>query len=276
MNVRRLCFDMSPGLERELDVHRSDPSITNPTSEIRTRDDVVRWIETNADYIDLQAVAQQVSRGRLLDVGVGSGMTSAYLAIRGFEVTCVEPSYEICVSMEPFFARLGLDISIVCGTGESIGQLQELYDAVVFWSSLHHCDDPLTALRQSHRLLRSNGRVFLFEPVLRFYRSKAWFHRMLVEEPQKVGHYGGNEHVYRYHEYVGYLREAGFGVCSSQPSRKYAIPAKRAPWDNDARWLLKRVYYRAVRHAALGRSPLGRMLLRASILTPLIVGQKNG
>jgi 2-polyprenyl-3-methyl-5-hydroxy-6-metoxy-1,4-benzoquinol methylase len=243
---------------------------------MRTQHDLVHWVDGNADYADLRTVVERVSGKRVLDVGVGSGITSAYLAALGSRVTCVEPSAEICAAMEPFFERLELEISIVCGTGESIDQIGEEFDSVVFWSSLHHCDDPFTALKHASAVLRPGGLVFLFEPVLRFYRSKKWFYRMLETQPGKVGHYGGNEHIYRYHEYVEMLRAAAFTVVAAQPSRKYAMRPKRASWDTGARWLMKRAYYRGVRSVAVTASPVTRLLLRASILTPLLAGQKPG
>jgi len=276
MSVRRLRFDISPGLERELQVHRTDASITEPTAAMRTQHDLVHWVDGNADYADLRTVVERVSGKRVLDVGVGSGITSAYLAALGCRVTCVEPSAEICAAMEPFFERLKLEISIVCGTGESIDQIGEEFDGVVFWSSLHHCDDPFAALKHASAVLRPGGLVFVFEPVLRFYRSKKWFYRMLETQPGKVGHYGGNEHIYRYHEYVEMLRAAAFTIVAAQPSSKYAMRPKRASWDTGARWLMKRAYYRGVRNMALTASPVTRLLLRASILTPLLVGQKPG
>jgi hypothetical protein len=60
--------------------------------------------------------------------------------------------------------------------------------------------------------LKENGRIFLInENVLKFFRSKNWYYRSLAENPESMGHYGGNEHAYRHQEYVSMLKQAGFG-----------------------------------------------------------------
>src|SRR5205807_2378249 len=103
------------------------------------------------------------------------GVTSAYLALMGHEVTAVEPSLDLCREMKEHFSRLGIPAYIVNGTGEELHQLSTTFDAAVFYSSLHHCDDPVRALRNVHGRLKPGGAVVLFEPVLKFYRSKKWF-----------------------------------------------------------------------------------------------------
>ena len=48
------------------------------------------------------------------------------------------------------------------------------------------------------------------EQVLRFYKKKSTYYRNLTDNPGKVQHYGGNEHVYRNYEYQILLTNAGF------------------------------------------------------------------
>jgi len=190
-------------------------------------------------------------------------------------VTAVEPSPVPCRNMEAFFQRLGLKNTIVSGTAETMDQLTKKFDFVIFWSSLHHCDNPITALKNTYNLLRPGGKVLLFEPVLRFYRTKKCFYRMMIENPTKVGHYGGNEHIYRYQEYPEFLRVARFHHVSTIPSTRYSMTPKRAVWDGNVRWLIKKLYYRFTRHLTTKNPSFSRFLINFSLLLPLIVGEKT-
>jgi SAM-dependent methyltransferase len=176
--------------------------------------------------------------------------------------------------MEKNFARLGIGAKIVSATGESLDKLAGPYDVIVFYSSLHHCDDVLKALQNSFALLRPGGKVFLFEPVLKFYRSKAWFYRELELHPENVGHYGGNEHIYRYGEYVNYLEQAGFKNLRAVPSAAYARVPKRAPWDSVARYAIKRIYFWLVRNILMQIPLVPRLLMQLSLINPVLVAEK--
>jgi SAM-dependent methyltransferase len=275
MSIQNLTFQINPGLKRELEFFSKTSDGLALYSEIRSPPDIIHWIETNPDYVDLKTFINRFPVGPLLDVGVGWGLTSAYLALKGFKVASLDPSPESCQGLDDFLGRLSLESRIYCSTAEAMDELREDFEYIVFWSSLHHCDDPLLALQNAHKLLRPGGWVILYEPVLRFFRSKRWFYRMMEKNPQKIGHYGGNEHIYRYGEYLYLLTRAGFQNLSSSPSLRYLLEPKRAPWDHKARWLLKRFYYRTTRKLVSGTPIIHRILLRLSLLTPLILAQKQ-
>ena len=85
------------------------------------------------------------------------------------------------------------------------------FDVCIFNASFHHCEDPAAAAEKCFRALKDNGRIYLMnEQVLRFYKSKSAYYANLKNNPGKVQHYGGNEHVYRNGEYRSFLKKAGF------------------------------------------------------------------
>lgn len=276
MNMQRIPFTPSPGLRKELEFFASTDQGRKKYSEIKGADDLVPLIETNPDYVDLKSIVKRFPQGRLLDVGVGWGLTSAYLGLKGNRVTCLDPSPEACRGMEEFFNRLGLQNTVYCGPAEALDRIPGDFDYVVFWSSLHHCDEPVLAIKNAHKILRPGGWLILFEPVLRFYRTKHWFYRMMELDPQKIGHYGGNEHTYRYREYLNFLFGAGFFNINSRPSDKYVLIPKRAPWDNGARWKIKNLYYGLTRRIAANPNKISQVLIGLSLLQPVIIGQKKG
>jgi hypothetical protein len=98
---------------------------------------------------------------------------------------------------------------------------------------------------------------------------------MMEQDPQKIGHYGGNEHSYRCQEYVDFLAEAGFYNISSRPSHKYVLVPNRAPWDNAVRWKIKNMYYMVTRRVTANPNTISRLLMRLSLLLPVIIGQKR-
>jgi 2-polyprenyl-3-methyl-5-hydroxy-6-metoxy-1,4-benzoquinol methylase len=146
----------------------------------------------------------------ILDIGAGFGQSSLHLALKGNNVTVIEPSEDYCRFIDFYSTKNSLSIEIHECTIETFRPGRK-FDVCIFNASLHHCDDPGLAVARCHELLKEQGRIFLInEQILKFYRSKKWFARMLVENPAKVDHYGGNEHVYRYYEYVNMLKKNHF------------------------------------------------------------------
>jgi len=126
-------------------------------------------------------------------------------------VTGVEPSMVNIEIASRAAEKFGIEFRGVHSTAEEMNRsLSGSFDAVYFNSSLHHCDDPQSALQNAHDLLRENGVVILVEPTLKPWRTKAWFFRQLETNPVRLGHYGGNEHIYYNWEYDCMLRRAGF------------------------------------------------------------------
>jgi ubiquinone/menaquinone biosynthesis C-methylase UbiE len=163
MSIQRIPFTPSPGLRKELEFFTTTDQGRKIYSEIKGADDLVSLIETNSDYVDLKTLMKRFPPGKLLDVGVGWGLTSAYWGVQGYAVTCLDPSPEACHSMEEFFNRLGLQNTIFCGPAEALDYIPGDFDYVVFWSSLHHCDDPARAINNAYKILRPGGWIILLE-----------------------------------------------------------------------------------------------------------------
>jgi SAM-dependent methyltransferase len=174
-----------------------------------------RFIETltgtvpGLEFVD--AVKTIDPRSEVLDIGVGFGQSSMYLSSRGFRVTAVEPSANYCSFIEHFSNTFDLNIEIhECPI--EVFQSKNKFDACVFNASFHHCPNPDLVAAKCFDLLKDNGKLLLInENILKFYHSKKWFYSTLKKNPGRLGHYGGNEHVYRHREYVAMLRRNGFG-----------------------------------------------------------------
>ncbi|MCG3205580.1 MAG: hypothetical protein KCHDKBKB_02302 [Elusimicrobia bacterium] len=273
MSVTQILFPKSIELEKEMTFFSGTSDGEKIFSQFKTAEDLVRYVEQSFEYLDITRIPLMFKPGRVLDVGVAYGLTSAYLALKGFDVTCVEPALKLCQDMDANFSRLGIKAQVVQGIGEVIDQIKGPFELVVFYSSLHHCDDMDKTLSGARRVLVPGGKIFLFEPVLKFYRSKAWFFRQMEEHPEKVGHYGGNEHIYRTSEYIDYLERVGFKNVTVVPSLTYSRAPKKAPWDNALRFFLKRIYFWGVRTLLLRLPGVPALLNKLSLLNPVIVGE---
>jgi SAM-dependent methyltransferase len=101
---------------------------------------------------------------RLLDLGCGTGWTSAFFARRGYRVT----GQDIAPDMIEFAERNrdryeANDLDFIVSDYESLS-FAEPFDCAVFYDSLHHAVDERAALASVYRALRPGGTLITHEP----------------------------------------------------------------------------------------------------------------
>lgn len=221
MNI--LEFFVSKGLAREIEAVSDSDFVRNFPFENFSE----AYSTLDSYYGDqMNAVSGQEFRARIdaisgvctiIDYGAGPGYTSSYIAGRGHHVTAVEPVPELCRIMESVAGSFKLDLRVCNSTAEETDAGEGRFDVAIFNSSLHHCDDPVMALKNAMRHLKPNGMLMVInEPLLHAFRSKGKYFRLLEECPEEMNHYGGNEHIYRHNEYLGMIRAAGFDCVVSE------------------------------------------------------------
>lgn len=101
-------------------------------------------------------------RPRILDVGCGTGanllMLSEYGEAEGVDVS--EDALAFCRERGLSKVRLG--------AGEELPYEDGTFDLVTAFDVVEHMDDDLAGLREMRRVLRPDGRVFLFVPTFMF------------------------------------------------------------------------------------------------------------
>ena len=158
-----------------------------------------------------ELLAKLPPHSQIVDLGCGFGETSIVLALAGHTVHSVEPALNRSKALAKSLNNLGLTGHVHVCTAEDLDKIPiKNLDGALFFSSLHHCDDPLNALKKTKCALGSKGVIVVVEPILRFYRTKKWYDQQLSKNPVKMGNYGGNEHIYYFKEYYNMLKEAGF------------------------------------------------------------------
>jgi SAM-dependent methyltransferase len=101
---------------------------------------------------------------RLLDLGCGTGWTSAFFARRGYRVTGQDIAPDMIQYAERNRARYeAQNLDFVISDYESMA-FDEPFDCAVFYDSLHHAVDERAALEGVFRVLRPGGVLITHEP----------------------------------------------------------------------------------------------------------------
>ena len=101
---------------------------------------------------------------RLLDLGCGTGWTSAFFARRGYRVTGQDIAPVMIEYAERNRARYeAKDLDFILSDYESLN-FSEPFDCAVFYDSLHHAVDERAALESVYRALRPGGVLVAHEP----------------------------------------------------------------------------------------------------------------
>jgi|JI10StandDraft_1071094.scaffolds.fasta_scaffold238140_2 SAM-dependent methyltransferase len=120
---------------------------------------------------------------RILDLGCGSGWTSAFYARAGYEVVGVDIAPEAIDAAQKEFASLKT-LSFKTGDYDELLYENE-FDAVIFFDSLHHAEDENIALAAAYRALKPGGRLVACEPGVG--------HSKTPKSIEAMEHYGVNE-----------------------------------------------------------------------------------
>jgi len=101
---------------------------------------------------------------RLLDLGCGTGWTSAFFARRGYDVTGQDIAPDMIQYAERNKRRYDAEqLKFVTCDYESLA-LDGSFDCAVFYDSLHHATDERAALASAYRALRPGGVLVTHEP----------------------------------------------------------------------------------------------------------------
>ncbi len=145
-------------------------------SEVRKMYDDPRYIESDlfadwhAGYREdcpevvmfqgaLDRLEELVQQGNLLDVGCSKGLFLHLAHKRGWAVRGVEISH---VSSE--YAREEFGLDVFTGTLEEAHFPDASFDVVSMWDLIEHLEDPLSALRETCRILKPRGIALILTP----------------------------------------------------------------------------------------------------------------
>lgn len=136
--------------------------------------------------------------GRLLDVGCGAGAWLAAMQARGWEVHGVDFDPQAVAAAQAH----GLPVAL--GSLEAQALPSASFDAVTLNHVVEHLPDPVSTLRECHRVLRPGGQLVVSTP-----NGTSLGHRLLgrswrgLEPPRHL-------HVFNFPALESALRQAGF------------------------------------------------------------------
>ena len=155
-------------------------------------------------------------RGRLLDVGCGSGDLLIALRADHWRAQGVEPQPQGAAR-----ARDAHGLDVLTGRFEDVELPASAFDAVVFSGVLEHLYDPVAALRRARRLLAPGGLVaVLFLPMLGSPEARLLGQRwMALDLPRHVTHFEDTT-------FTVLAAKAGLGVAGRETYSRRHNPAQ--------------------------------------------------
>lgn len=103
--------------------------------------------------------------GRVLEVGVGNGISFEHYPATVTELVAVEPEPYLRSQAERTAALLPLDVRVVPGVADDLGLPADSFDAVVVAGVLCSVPDQEAALAEFRRVLRPGGELRFYEHV---------------------------------------------------------------------------------------------------------------
>ena len=119
------------------------------------------------------------AQGRVLEIGVGSGLNLALYGPTVEHVCAIDPSAELLQLARQRIAAARMPVLLVRGSAERLPFGQHSFDTLVTTWTLCSIPDPLAALGEARRVLRADGRLLFVEHGLAPEPGVArWQHRL--------------------------------------------------------------------------------------------------
>jgi ubiquinone/menaquinone biosynthesis C-methylase UbiE len=119
------------------------------------------------------------ARGRVLEVGVGSGMNLPLYASSVKEVIGLDPSEQLLDMARRRSAQAVVPVDLMRGSASAMPLDDDSFDTVVMTWTLCSIADPLAALREMRRVLKPGGKLLFVEHGLSSDAGVArWQHRL--------------------------------------------------------------------------------------------------
>lgn len=167
--------------------------------------------------------APMTGKERVLDLGAARCWTTREFAKWGCRCVAVDITTTKYIGLESsdvyFEQNPGLYWERVRCDMESLPFAEGSFDVIFCAAVLHHTKDPLTVIRNLHRILAPGGRVLVVNEPDYGWLDKREVMKALEHEASN----GVNENLYNYHMFRKYFRQAGFTTNFFSPinSAKY-------------------------------------------------------
>ena len=124
---------------------------------------LVNWAMRNRQFEPYRKRVASTAEGRVLEIGIGSGLNLIFYPPRVREVLGLEPSERLLSMTRKAAGRSGLGVALIEGSAEAIPIDRNSIDTVVTTWTLCTIPNALQALMEMRRVLRPNGRLLFVE-----------------------------------------------------------------------------------------------------------------
>ena len=124
---------------------------------------LVNWAMRNSQLEPYRERVASAAEGRVLEVGIGSGLNLAFYRQRVSDVLGLEPSVRLIAMTRKVATRLRLNLTLIEASAEAIPLDRRSIDTVVTTWTLCTIPDALGALGEMRRVLRPGGQLLFVE-----------------------------------------------------------------------------------------------------------------
>jgi ubiquinone/menaquinone biosynthesis C-methylase UbiE len=124
---------------------------------------LVSWAMRNRQLQPYRERVTSAAEGRVLEVGIGSGLNLPLYPQQVCEIVGLEPAHRLIGMARKAVGRARLKATLIEGNAESIPLDRNSIDTVVTTWTLCTISDPMGALLEMRRVLRASGRLLFVE-----------------------------------------------------------------------------------------------------------------
>lgn len=231
------------------------------TNQFKWRKDFLKWQEERIwqeKYQEriinfLERFIPDLKNKKILDLGCGMGGFLVAMKKRGYDIEGLEPNPDYREIALLRGKRYGLEIKVTAGFGEKMPFPNNTFDFIFCNNVLEHCENPIETLKESYRILRKDGQMYVtvinrfgFEDPHYHLRFINWMPRILGEYLIKIRglpkeNLAGRQklsdmHYFTYWQFQNLAKKIGFEVLDL---RKYKISHPELIDDQKIRKIVK-------------------------------------
>jgi 2-polyprenyl-3-methyl-5-hydroxy-6-metoxy-1,4-benzoquinol methylase len=158
----------------------------------------------------LEVLDRHKKNSNLLDVGCGPGFFLKVSEERGWR----SKGIDISSSAVEFGAKL-LGLDLCCGSLEEMSFQDSSFDVILFQDVIEHLFNPMATLRETYRILRPGGAIFISTPNLRSLMHHLLGKHWAILSPAEHLFYFTHETLLRMLREIGYSRITALDILLS-------------------------------------------------------------
>jgi ubiquinone/menaquinone biosynthesis C-methylase UbiE len=177
---------------------------------------------------ELEALARQWQKGKLLNIGCGHGADFLPFA-KGFELCGVDFSSKMLEMAQRYAAKYNFKVNLAQADARRLPYPDSSFDWAIAVATYHHIKDAeerLEAMQELYRVLKKGGEAFI--TVWNHAQPRFWLKKKDTTVPWRTGSQILHRyyHLFSYGELESLAKKAGLTVLKSSPESTYHFPLK--------------------------------------------------